>query len=109
MFDPSPPWLVGLNPEQCRAAVHGRSPLLILAGAGTGKTATLAARVAHLLAEGAAPDRICLRTFRRRRSQERSDRAGRRAGVPGATHVWGEASHAVGNQLRVMHGPSLGL
>src|SRR3954469_8754982 len=109
MFDASPPWLAGLNPEQFRAAVHGRSPRLIRAGAGTGKTATLAARVAHLLAEGAAPDRICLLTFSRRAAQELLDRAGRLAGVPGATRVWGGTFHAVGNRLLRMHGHLLGL
>src|SRR4051812_4727394 len=109
MFDASPPWLAGLNPEQQRAAAHGPSPLLILAGAGTGKTATLAARVAHLLAEGASPDRICLLTFSRRAAQELLARAGRLSGAPGSARVWGGTFHAVGNRLLRMHGHLLGL
>ncbi len=44
-----PAWLAELNPEQRRAATHRGGPLLILAGAGTGKTTTLVARVASLI------------------------------------------------------------
>ncbi|MEZ6068545.1 MAG: ATP-dependent helicase [Planctomycetaceae bacterium] len=59
-----------LNPQQREAATHGRGPLLIIAGAGTGKTTTLAHRVAHQIAEGTAPGRILLLTFTRRASAE---------------------------------------
>ena len=55
-----------LNARQCHAAVHGDGPLLIVAGAGSGKTTTLAHRVAHLIARGADPARIMLLTFTRR-------------------------------------------
>jgi NAD(P)-dependent dehydrogenase (short-subunit alcohol dehydrogenase family) len=55
-----------LNPEQAAAATFGTGPLLIIAGAGTGKTRTLVYRVAHLLNEGVPPDRILLLTFTRR-------------------------------------------
>ncbi|HET9671738.1 MAG TPA: UvrD-helicase domain-containing protein, partial [Actinomycetota bacterium] len=54
-----------LNPEQRAAAVHGGGPLLIVAGAGTGKTMTLAARVASLLERGVRPERLLLLTFSR--------------------------------------------
>jgi DNA helicase-2/ATP-dependent DNA helicase PcrA len=59
------PWLDELNPEQLAAATHPGGPLLILAGAGTGKTTTLCARVAWLVTEGVAPERIMLLTFTR--------------------------------------------
>ncbi|MCA9056096.1 MAG: UvrD-helicase domain-containing protein, partial [Planctomycetaceae bacterium] len=59
-----------LNPQQREAATHGRGPLLIVAGAGTGKTTTLAHRVAHLIAAGTTPGRILLLTFTRRASAE---------------------------------------
>src|SRR5271157_152576 len=59
-----------LNPQQREAATHGDSPLLIVAGAGTGKTATLVHRVAWLIAGGADPGRILLLTFTRRAAAE---------------------------------------
>jgi L-ribulose-5-phosphate 3-epimerase len=58
--------LAGLNPQQREAATHGQNPLLIVAGAGTGKTATLVHRVAWLIAGGVDPSRILLLTFTRR-------------------------------------------
>ncbi len=84
--------LADLNPEQRAAAAHGDGPLLIVAGAGTGKTATLAHRVAHLIARGTDPGRILLLTFTRRASSEmvrrvdgilRSERRTRRSGALG--------------------------
>ncbi|MCA9082364.1 MAG: UvrD-helicase domain-containing protein, partial [Planctomycetaceae bacterium] len=62
--------LAKLNPAQREAARHGMSPLLIIAGAGTGKTTTLAHRVAALVASGVDPARILLLTFTRRASAE---------------------------------------
>jgi len=62
--------LADLNDEQRTAAGHGRGPLLIVAGAGTGKTATLAHRVAALIATGIDPGRILLLTFTRRAAAE---------------------------------------
>src|SRR5262245_13975060 len=80
----------GLNPAQMQAATYGTprrrsdhaggidaGPLLIVAGAGTGKTNTLAHRVAFLLLNGAAPQRIALLTFTRRAAQEMLQRAER--------------------------------
>jgi DNA helicase-2/ATP-dependent DNA helicase PcrA len=55
-----------LNPRQREAACAGAAPLLIVAGAGTGKTNTLAHRVAHLVLQGCAPERLLLLTFTRR-------------------------------------------
>ncbi|MEA2301430.1 MAG: ATP-dependent helicase UvrD/PcrA, partial [Solirubrobacteraceae bacterium] len=56
------PWLSELNPEQRAAATHAGGPLLILAGAGTGKTTTLCSRVAWLIAGGVPAERILLLT-----------------------------------------------
>src|SRR6516164_9175932 len=70
------PYLSKLNPQQRRAVEHGGSslaeagPLLIIAGAGSGKTNTLAHRVAHLIAQGADPRRMMLLTFSRRAASE---------------------------------------
>jgi DNA helicase-2/ATP-dependent DNA helicase PcrA len=62
--------LSGLNPQQRAAANHDDRPLLIVAGAGTGKTTTLAHRVASLIARGIDPGRILLLTFTRRSAAE---------------------------------------
>ncbi len=56
-----------LNPDQKRAAEHEGSHLMVLAGAGTGKTRTIIARAAHLIAEGIDPRRILVLTSRARR------------------------------------------
>ena len=61
--------------EQRAAATHAGGPLLILAGAGTGKTTTLCARVAWLVVEGVPPERILLLTFTRRAAREMLQRA----------------------------------
>ena len=66
-----------LNTRQREAATHGAGPLLILAGAGTGKTNTLAHRVAHLVLGGADPQRILLLTFTRRAAVEMTRRTQR--------------------------------
>jgi DNA helicase-2/ATP-dependent DNA helicase PcrA len=75
-------YLDALNPEQRRAVEHGvgegradpGDPLLIIAGAGSGKTNTLAHRVAHLIVNGADPQRILLMTFSRRAAAEMTRR-----------------------------------
>ncbi|MCC7486741.1 MAG: ATP-dependent helicase [Burkholderiales bacterium] len=110
-----------LNPAQLRAARHGArdldgsfraGPLLIVAGAGTGKTNTLAHRVAHLLLEGVEPARILLLTFSRRAAAEMIRRAQRVAGAilaersggaPGAWEQvrlpWSGTFHSIANRL----------
>src|SRR5919198_3223065 len=93
MFEPRPParrgstpdgptpapgrWGETLNPAQREAVYHGGGPLLVVAGAGTGKTWTLACRVACLVEQGVAPERILLLTFTRRAAQEMLARARR--------------------------------
>jgi DNA helicase II / ATP-dependent DNA helicase PcrA len=92
----TPAWLAGLNDEQRRAATHAGGPLLILAGAGTGKTTTLSARVAWLVSEGVAPERIMLLSFTRRAARELLQRT--RAIAPvraGAGGVLGGTFHSV--------------
>ncbi len=72
------PHLAKLNPEQRHAVEQsGDQPLLIIAGAGTGKTDTLAHRVAHLIVQRADPDRMMLLTFSRRAAAEMSRRVER--------------------------------
>ena len=97
-----------LNPAQRVAAASGDAPLLIVAGAGTGKTQTLAHRVAVLVARGADPRRILLLTFSRRAAQEMTRRAARlhrRARAGGETLPWAGTFHAVANRLLRHHAP----
>ena len=78
-----------LNPEQLRAATAGEGPVLTIAGAGTGKTKTLASR---LVSQGIDPGRIMLLTFTRRASDEMLRRARRALGETGSRSlgtVWG--------------------
>ncbi|MEQ9329859.1 ATP-dependent helicase [Thalassobaculum sp.] len=122
-----PPAVPGddLNPEQRRAVEHGvrdgdaspGRPLLVIAGAGSGKTKTLAHRVAHLIANGADPQRILLMTFSRRAAAEMTGRVERiaRQGMGEAGRVlagglgWAGTFHAVGARLLREHAFQLGL
>ncbi len=112
--------LAKLNPQQRRAVQHGDSPLLIVAGAGTGKTATLVHRVAWLIARGIAAERILLLTFTRRAAAEMLRRVDgvlrklREAGSGGegrfhAGRVWGGTFHAIATRLLRQHGKAIGL
>jgi DNA helicase-2/ATP-dependent DNA helicase PcrA len=107
-MDDNPKWLEGLNPQQLAAVTHGDGPLLIIAGAGTGKTNTLAHRVAWLIHKGVAPQRILLLTFTRRAAQEMLNRA---QGVCGqqTARVWGGTFHAIANRLLRTYGRVTGL
>jgi DNA helicase-2/ATP-dependent DNA helicase PcrA len=112
------PWLATLNDRQREAATAGMEPLLIIAGAGTGKTNTLAHRVAHLIRSGTNPARIVLLTFTRRASAEMLKRvqnlfegtgAGLREPSSALRRVWGGTFHATANRLLRLHSRSVGL
>jgi len=100
-----------LNPRQREAAQAGREPLLVIAGAGTGKTNTLAHRVAHLILEGVAPEGILLLTFTRRAALEMIRRAQRILGeVQKEVRLpWSGTFHSVANRLIRRHCRRLGL
>src|SRR5438445_11101909 len=107
-------FLDGLNVAQREAVTHEHGPLLIIAGAGSGKTSTLAHRVAHLIARGADARRLLLLTFSRRAAVEMTTRAERiLARVPlqktPATLGWSGTFHAIANRLLRLHAPELGL
>jgi DNA helicase-2/ATP-dependent DNA helicase PcrA len=97
-----------LNPEQAAAATHGSGPLLIVAGAGTGKTRTLVYRVAHLIDTGVRPERILLLTFTRRAAQEMLSRAERLVGA-NSRNVHGGTFHATAHRLLRRFGPAAGI
>ncbi|HEY2437499.1 MAG TPA: ATP-dependent helicase [Solirubrobacteraceae bacterium] len=114
------PWLTQLNPEQRAAATHCGGPLLILAGAGTGKTTTLSARVAWLIAQGTPPERILLLTFTRRAAREMLERVATMTGPGGGararngsasakSRVLGGTFHSVAHRFVRLHAASLGL
>lgn len=102
-------YLEGLNAEQRVAVLHGDGPLLVVAGAGTGKTRTLAARVARLIDDGVQPDRILLLTFTRRASSEMLRRVGGLIEDRSAGNVWGGTFHSVANRLLRRYGNACGL
>jgi DNA helicase-2/ATP-dependent DNA helicase PcrA len=107
--------------QQGEDGVFRAGPLLIVAGAGTGKTNTLAHRVAHLVLEGASPQRILLLTFTRRAAQEMTRRAQRIVSAvleerssagKGAVEVklpWSGTFHSIANRLIRRHAASVGL
>jgi len=111
-----------LNEQQREAARHDSHPLLIIAGAGTGKTNTLAHRVAHLILEGVAPERILLLTFTRRAALEMTRRAqgigaealAAKAGqgaapAPAVRLPWSGTFHSIANRLIRRHCARVGL
>jgi len=113
--------LTDLNPQQRVAAEHGDGPLLIVAGAGTGKTTTLAHRVAALIARGVDPGCILLLTFTRRSAAEMLRRvdallarwqklvaSGSKCRLSSRT-VCGGTFHAVAARLLRQHGKMVGL
>ena len=114
-------YLAKLNVQQRRAVEHdsgddGR-PLLIIAGAGSGKTNTLAHRVAHLIATGADPRRIMLLTFSRRAASEMQRRVeritaeafGAKSDVITGALTWSGTFHAIGARLLREYGVDIGL
>jgi DNA helicase-2/ATP-dependent DNA helicase PcrA len=117
-------YLDALNPEQRRAVEHGVTldghvgdPLLVIAGAGSGKTNTLGHRVAHLIVRGADPRRILLMTFSRRAASEMSKRVeriarkvlGADAGIMTDALSWAGTFHGIGARLLREYAERIGL
>lgn len=118
-----PPYLSKLNAQQRLAVEHhgdhalAAPPLLIIAGAGSGKTNTLAHRVAHLVAQGADPYKILLLTFSRRAAQEMTRRVERilsgvvrlPSSAVKATLSWSGTFHSIGARLLREYAERIGL
>jgi DNA helicase-2/ATP-dependent DNA helicase PcrA len=118
-------YLAKLNPEQRQAVEHGvgagtpssAAPLLIIAGAGSGKTNALAHRVAHLIVNGVDPRRILLMTFSRRAAAEMARRVerictqvmGTNAGIMTDAFAWAGTFHAIGAKLLREYAEQIGL
>jgi DNA helicase-2/ATP-dependent DNA helicase PcrA len=116
--------LDSLNAQQREAATHGTGdtagdtrPLLVIAGAGSGKTSTLAHRVANLVRHGADPQRMMLLTFSRRAAQEMERRVGgvlqKALGLAGTQALpnlpWSGTFHGIGARLLREYAPRIGL
>ncbi|MFK0690547.1 ATP-dependent helicase [Mesorhizobium sp. IMUNJ 23033] len=116
-----PAYLAKLNDQQRQAVEHGdgmvAAPLLVIAGAGSGKTNTLAHRVAHLIVKGADPRRILLMTFSRRAAAEMAKRVeriagevlGRDASVITDALTWAGTFHGIGARLLRDYALEIGL
>lgn len=96
-----------LNKAQYEAVTTINGPVLVIAGAGSGKTRTLVYRVAHLLEQGVNPDNILLLTFTRKAAQEMLWRAGRLLN-DSCKQVTGGTFHGIGNMLLRRYGQHLG-
>jgi DNA helicase-2/ATP-dependent DNA helicase PcrA len=96
-----------LNPAQREAVTSTEGPLLVIAGAGSGKTRTLVYRVAYLLEQGVRPENILLLTFTRKASQEMLWRAGQLLNET-CRRVVGGTFHGIANMLLRRHGHHLG-
>jgi DNA helicase II / ATP-dependent DNA helicase PcrA len=103
-------WDDGLDEAQLAAVTYTGGPLVVLAGAGTGKTRTLTSRVAHLLERGVPPERILLLTFTRRAADDMLARSAALCGHRDAVRrAWGGTFHAVAHRLISEHAAQLGL
>jgi DNA helicase-2/ATP-dependent DNA helicase PcrA len=109
MFASAGNWDEGLDDDQLSVALHGDTPLVVIAGAGTGKTRALTSRVASLLDRGVPPDRILLLTFTRRAADDMLERAARLVRVRGAARPLGGTFHAVAHFYIGICAEALGL
>src|SRR5437763_11791062 len=104
------PYLAGLNPEQRLAVETLDGPLLVLAGAGTGKTRVLTTRIAHILSLGRArPPEILAVTFTNKAAREMKERIGRMVGHAVEGMPWLGTFHAIGVKILRRHAELVGL
>ena len=96
-----------LNPQQFAAVTASPGPLLVIAGAGSGKTRTLTYRVAYLLENGVDPRNILLLTFTNKAARQMLDRVANLLPVD-ASGLWGGTFHSIGNRMLRRHGSALG-
>ena len=96
-----------LNGQQLAAVTAPPGPLLVIAGAGSGKTRTLTYRVAYLLENGIDPRNILLLTFTNKAARQMLDRVANLLPVD-ASGLWGGTFHSVGNRMLRRHGSALG-
>ena len=97
-----------LNAQQLSVVMAGQGPLLVIAGAGSGKTRTLTYRVARLIETGIDPHRILLLTFTNKAAREMLHRVEMIA-PSNATRIWGGTFHHIANRILRVHGERVGL
>jgi DNA helicase-2/ATP-dependent DNA helicase PcrA len=100
-------YAVELNEQQLAAVTAAPGPLLVIAGAGSGKTRTLTYRVAYLLENGIDPRNILLLTFTNKAAREMLGRVANLLPVD-ASGLWGGTFHSIGNRILRRHGTALG-
>jgi len=96
-----------LNEQQLAAVTASPGPLLVIAGAGSGKTRTLTYRVAYLLESGIDPRNILLLTFTNKAARQMLDRVANLLPLD-ASGIWGGTFHSIGNRMLRRHGSALG-
>src|SRR5215211_8654479 len=107
---PQSPYLAGLNPEQRAAVEATEGPVLVLAGAGTGKTRVLTTRIAHLIATGKArPFDILAVTFTNKAAREMRERVAGLIGPLAEGMSWLGTFHAIGTKVLRRHAELVGL
>ena len=89
------PYLDTLNPPQREAVEYGEGPLLVIAGAGSGKTRVLTYRIAQLIARGVPPQRILALTFTNKAASEMKERIGKAIGADQAKVLWMGTFHSI--------------
>ena len=103
-------YLEGLNPEQLEAVEMLDGPVLVLAGAGTGKTRVLTTRVAHILATGRAfPSQILSVTFTNKAARQMKDRVAAMVGEAVEGMPWLGTFHSIGAKILRRHAELVGL
>jgi DNA helicase II / ATP-dependent DNA helicase PcrA len=120
-YEPAPPkppklerrykidYLAELNEAQYQAVTHRRGPLLVIAGAGTGKTRVIVYRVAYLIENGASPESILLLTFTRKAAQEMLNRVARLLADEQVRKTTGGTFHGFASRMLRQYAPVLDL